>query len=634
MAKAGHFDLLADLLKLEGAEEEKRLAEQSRRHGASAEKQGTALTSLVIRDENPALGGRVILTLAKRNQSLRLPWNRLSVGSPVLLTEEGVSDQRGWRGVVCGRSSQTIEIALAQSPDTESERPTYRVVLSSDEIGRQRQRAALDAAKAAERGRLAKLRDVFLVAEPPRFAEAESIAPLATNLNVSQLEAVSFALAAKDAAIIHGPPGTGKTTTVVELIRQAVLRGERVLACAPSNLAVDNLLQKLLAAGERAIRLGHPARVLPELQEHTLDLIVDAHADVALARKLIREANILRDKAARFTRAKPLPGARQEMRREARELMDDARRIEDQLVEHLLDSTPVLCSTLTGLDSKVIGDRSFDLVVIDEASQTTEPACWIPILRAGRVILAGDHCQLPPTILSAAAAKLGLSLSLMERLVQRLGRGISHRLSIQYRMHSAIMGFSSDEFYDSSLIADSSVAGHLLETLPGVASTPHTMTPLEFTDTAGASYDEEVEPDGESRFNSSEADLVVRRVQSLLDAGLEAAGIAVIAPYAAQVRLLRERLPIENLEIDTVDGFQGREKEAVVISLVRSNTQGEIGFLADTRRMNVALTRARRKLIVIGDSATIGGHEFYARMLSYFELHDAYRTVWQEPADG
>jgi predicted DNA helicase len=289
---------------------------------------------------------------------------------------------------------------------------------------------------------------------------------------------------------------------------------------------------------------------------------------------------------------------------------------------------------LTGLDSKVIGDRTFDLVVIDEASQTTEPACWISILRAGRVILAGDHCQLPPTVISQAAARQGLATSLMERLIEEIGIGISHRLSIQYRMHSAIMGFSSDEFYDSSLIAAPLVACHLLETLPGVASTPHTTTPLEFIDTAGASYDEEVEPDGESRFNSAEADLVVRRVQSLLDAGLEATNIAVIAPYAAQVRLLRERLPIDNLEIDTVDGFQGREKEAVIITLVRSNTQGEIGFLADTRRMNVALTRARRKLIVIGDSATIGGHEFYARMLGYFELHDAYRTVWQEQADG
>lgn len=631
--KIGHFDQLADLLSLEGAEEEKRLAEQSHRQGFGDEKQGTALTNLAIREEHPALGGRVIATLAKRNQTQVLPWNRLSVGSPVLLTPEVDSVQRSWRGVVCGRNRQNIEVALSQAPDTHLERPTYRLVLASDEISRQRQRTALFAANGAERGRLAQLRDVLIGERPPRFTERATPSALDSELNNSQIEAVHFSLSAQDVAIIHGPPGTGKTTTVVEFIRQAVHRGERVLACAPSNLAVDNLMERLVGAGERAIRLGHPARVLPELQEHTLDLIVDSHPDVAVARKLIREANILRDKAARFTRAKPLPGARQEMRREARELMDDARRIEDQLVKHLLDTTPVLCATLTGLDSQVIGERTFDVVVIDEASQATEPACWIPILRAGRLILAGDHCQLPPTVLSPTAARQGLSTSLMERAIQELGTGISQRLSVQYRMHSAIMGFSSEEFYESSLVADTSVAAHLLRDLPGVADTSLTTTPLEFIDTAGANYDEEAEPDGDSRFNSAEADLVCRRVQSLLQAGLATAEIAVIAPYLAQVRLLRERLPMDGLEIDTVDGFQGREKEAVIISLVRSNAQGEIGFLADTRRMNVALTRARRKLIVIGDSATIGGNPFYARMLGYFELHDAYRTVWQEP-DG
>ncbi|MBC7852491.1 MAG: DNA-binding protein, partial [Pirellulaceae bacterium] len=255
-----------------------------------------------------------------------------------------------------------------------------------------------------------------------------------------------------------------------------------------------------------------------------------------------------------------------------------------------------------------------------------------PISRAGRLVLAGDHCQLPPTVVSQAAARQGLARSLMERLIGELGSGISHRLTIQYRMHSAIMGFSSQEFYESSLIADASVAGHLLSDLPGIVATPLTTSPLEFIDTAGASYDEELEPDGESRFNAAEADLVGRRVQALLEAGLAASDIAVIAPYAAQVRLLRERLPLEGLEVDTVDGFQGREKEAVVISLVRSNTQGEVGFLADTRRMNVALTRARRKLIIIGDSATIGGEPFYARMLGYFEQQNSYRTVWEESA--
>ncbi len=624
---------MATLLSLEAEEEEQRLAEASRRIGTDAEKSGTALTSLVIRDERPALGGRAIATLAKRNQTQSLPWNRLSVGSPVLMTEEGVSHQRGWRGVVCGRCAQTFEIALAYIPESDQDRPTYRLVLASDEIGRQRQRSAMNEAKNATRGRLAQLRDVLQGDRPLRFAEIEPLTPLDSGLNESQIQAVQLCLSAQDVAVIHGPPGTGKTTTVVELIRQAVRRGERVLACAPSNLAVDNLLQRLIAAGEKAIRLGHPARVLPELQQHTLDLVVDAHADVALARKLIREAQALRDKAARYTRAKPLPGARQELRREASEMMADARRIEEQLVEHLLDTTPILCATLTGLDSQILKDRKFDLVVVDEAAQATEPACWIPILRAGRLILAGDHCQLPPTVVSQSAARQGLATSLMERLIAELGENVLHLLEVQYRMHSAIMGFSSAEFYASKLIAHTSVAGHLLAEMSSVAATALTSTSLEFVDTAGANYDEELDPDGESRLNLAEAKLVCRRVQSLLGAGIAAADIGVISPYAAQVRLLREQLPFEGLEVDTVDGFQGREKEAIIISLVRSNIKGEIGFLADTRRMNVAMTRARRKLIVIGDSATIGGFPFYARMLAYLEQQGAYRTVWEEPEE-
>jgi ATP-dependent RNA/DNA helicase IGHMBP2 len=371
--------------------------------------------------------------------------------------------------------------------------------------------------------------------------------------------------------------------------------------------------------------------VLKELQEHTLDLLVDAHPDVAVARRLIKEANQLFDKAARFTRAKPLPGARQQMRADARELIADARRIESQVAEHLLDSASVLCATLTGVDTQVIGDRKFDLVVIDEAAQSIEPACWIPLLRAGRVVLAGDHCQLPPTIVSNEAAREGLSVSLMERLLRDLGSEISRRLTTQYRMHESIMGFSSEAFYESTLVADPSVAGHLLQDIPAVVPGELTSTPLTFIDTAGAGYDEELEPEGESRRNPQEAELVGRQVQVLLEAGVSPRDIAVIAPYAAQVRLLRDQLAIEGLETDTVDGFQGREKEAVVISLVRANATGEIGFLGDTRRMNVALTRARRKLIVIGDSATIAGHAFYHKLLEYFELHDAYGTVWDQP---
>ena len=310
--------------------------------------------------------------------------------------------------------------------------------------------------------------------------------------------------------------------------------------------------------------------------------------------------------------------------------------MEQQVVQEVLDRATVLCCTTTGLDSEILGQRQFDLAVIDEACQSTEPGCWIPLLRCDRLVLAGDHCQLPPTVVSPEAVRAGFDVSLLERLMTRDGARISRRLDVQYRMHQAIMEFSSEQFYDGALQADPTVAGHLLCELPGVAACPLTERPLEFIDTAGAGYDEQLEPDGESRLNPSEAELVLRQVQALLAAGLPAGGLAVIAPYAAQVRLLRSRLgeQVAGLEIDTVDGFQGREKEAVVISLVRSNTAGEIGFLADVRRMNVALTRARRKLIVIGDSATIGGHPFYGQLLEYFERQGAYRTVWELDGEG
>lgn len=630
MALHGHFERLAKLLQLEAAAEAEQLAEQvQRRTGPSAERSGNCLLKLAIRDEQPAFGGRIVLTLGKRDQTQSLPWNRLGVGTPVLLTEEGVTGQRGWRGIVCRRDQQTLDVALTQEPEPEQDRPTFRLDVSSDEIARQRMTAALTQARKADRGRPAQLRDVLIAAREIKTSEIKPLEVLDDGLNASQREAVQFALAANDIAIIHGPPGTGKTTTVIELIRQAVARGEKVLACAASNLAVDNLLERLVRAGERAIRIGHPARVMPELQEHTLDLLVDAHPDVAIARKLIREAQQLQDKAARFTRAKPLPGARQQMRAEARELFADARRIESQVAEHLLDSATVICATLTGVNSEVLGPREFDLVVIDEAAQAIEPACWIPLLRAGRVVLAGDHCQLPPTIVSNQAAREGLAISLMERLLKQLGTGISRRLTTQYRMHEAIMGFSSEAFYESSLVAHDSVRAHLLTDVPSVQPLPLTSTPLSFIDIAGAGYDEELEPEGESRRNPQEAELVGQQVQLLIDSGLSPRDIAVITPYSAQVRLLRDKIDIEGVEIDTVDGFQGREKEAVIISLVRSNANNEIGFLADTRRMNVALTRARRKLIVIGDSATIAGHDFYHKLLEYFELHDAYQTVWE-----
>jgi superfamily I DNA and/or RNA helicase len=626
-----YFDRLIRLLEMEAeAEKQAALHDMQRRSPAAAETSGFTLVNLVIRDEDAGLGGHILLTFGKRNQTLALPWTRLGSGTPVILSEEGSQDNAdGWRGVVSRLSKDSLQVAFSQWPETESERSTFRLDRSSDEISRQRQRQGLEKASAATDSRFADLRDVLLGLRPPAFHPVESTPAYDATLNPSQFEAVRFALAAEDVAIIHGPPGTGKTTTLIELIRQITRKGQRVLAVAPSNIAVDTLFEKLLATGEKAIRVGHPARVLPELRQYTLDAFVETHPNVKLARKLAREAYALREQAAKYTRARPAPGERRAKRQEAKQMLADARKIEDQVAESLLTSARVVCATLTGLDRELLDSQHFDWCIMDEASQSTEAAAWSPLQIVDRLVLAGDHFQLPPTIISAQAAAEGFGISLLERLIELPGQDISRRLTVQYRMHQDIMKFSSQEFYQDSLVADLAVRGHLLQDLPGLPANELTQTSLLFIDTAGASYDESAEPEGDSLFNLSEADLVVEKVQALLDAGLSAADIAVISPYSAQVRLLRERLQQPELEIDSVDGFQGREKEAVLVTLVRSNRDGVIGFLDDVRRMNVALTRARRKLIVIGDSATITAHPFYQRMVGYFESIGAYHSVWE-----
>ncbi len=634
-----HFQQLRRLLDLESRAEAERILQRSRRISpGESEALGDALVHLTTLDGEPGLGGRYVLALCRRDRG-PLPWTRLGSGSPVLLSPEDVRKHDGYRGVVSERGEHSVHVALNSIPADLDEHPVWRLDLAHDEVAVERQRAALDRASLARGERLAELRDIMLGERSPRFSpdrpgRSTIVAGHAERLNQVQHEAVEFALAAEDVALIQGPPGTGKTTAAVELIRRAVAAGQRVLATAPSNLAVDNVFERLLDIGVKAVRLGHPARVLPELRTHTLDLLVEGHDDVRLARRLVKEAMGLFRKAGRTTRAKPQPGQRRETRDEARQLLADARRLEAQAVEHILDNAEVLCATTTGIDSDVIGPRRFDLAVVDEACQSTEPGSWIPILRSERVVLVGDHCQLPPTVVSPEAAAQGFGTSLFERLAGRYGSQIIRRLTIQYRMHEAIMRFSSREFYDDELAADDSVAAHRLIDLPGVTSDPLTERPVEFIDTAGAGYDEELEPEGESRFNRQEAELATAKVRALLKAGVAAADVAVIAPYAAQVRLIREMLDTPGLEIDSVDGFQGREKEAVILSLVRSNSTGEIGFLADIRRTNVALTRARRKLIVIGDSATLASHPFYRRLLEYFEEIGGYGTVWEQELNG
>ena len=618
-----HFVNMVSWLAMESQAEVRRMEERRRiQKEKDAEKSGETILDLVVLDHEMGLGGHKLVTFAKRQQGVAMPWHRLRVGAPVVVSPHpigGTSES----GVVSKRKPDSIQVAMNRWPEAEA----FRVDLTVDEITRQRQLKAVMSAKEAK-GRLGKLRDILMGEKSPEFDSNEREYEFQTRLNPTQQEAVRFAMSARDVAVIHGPPGTGKTTTVVELICQAVANGESVLACAPSNTAVDNLLDRLIELKQEVVRIGHPARVSEKLRPFTLDGRVEQHENTAIVREMRREADALFRQSDKWTRAKRTREDRQQLRKEAKQLLFNAKLLEQQAVESVLDSANVVCATTT-FNAELIGGRRYDVCVIDEACQSTEPGCWLPLLHSDRVVLAGDHHQLPPTVLSKEAASEGFAISLMERQVELWGDAVSRMLGIQYRMNREIMAFSSEQFYQSELMSDDSVIEHRLNDLPGVDESEFTREVVTMIDSAGAGWDEEIEPEGLSKRNPHEARLVLQLVQRLHESGLAYEDIAVIAPYAAQVRLIRDQFGEGNLEIDTVDGFQGREKEAVIISLVRSNANNEIGFLADRRRMNVALTRARRKLIVIGDSSTLGIDPFYISFFEYVEINGNYRTIWE-----
>ena len=417
--ESDHFAHLSRLLDLEAKAEE----DEARRVARSETggRDGVSLSSLVLGESEFGLGGRLLLTFTPRSRSERFPPNRLQPGSPVLVNQTGVNRRMpSYRGVVYDRDERGIGVAIDPPDDDLPDDATWRLDLVPDEISRLRQQDALRRAAAADGDRLSELRAVLLGERDPEWGERLEV-EVSSHLNESQADAVRFALAAKDVAVIHGPPGTGKTTTLVEVIRQAVARGDKVLACAPSNHAVDNLLGKLLDVGEFPVRVGHPARVDPALRDRTLDLLVPKHPDARQARKFAKEAFTLFREADKWSRDKPQRGEKAALRREARALLAEARKGEALAAGKILDEARVVCGTLTGLTSDVLGNRRYDLVVIDEAGQSTEPASWLPLPRADKLVLAGDHCQLPPTVLSPDAAERGLAVSLMERIVGRYG---------------------------------------------------------------------------------------------------------------------------------------------------------------------------------------------------------------------
>jgi ATP-dependent RNA/DNA helicase IGHMBP2 len=491
---------------------------------------------------------------------------------------------------------------------------------------------ALKTVMEAKANRLAELREILLGKQPAYFEKTDYTIDI-PHLNPSQNEAVMQILTAKDVAVVHGPPGTGKTTTLVEAIKQLAKRESPILVCAPSNPATDLLTERLAKVGLNVVRIGNISRVDEDLLKHTIEGILDDRPEMKEVKKMKIEAAQLFRQADKFTRnfgAKERE-ERRESRNEAKTLMQQARMLEDYVIEKILTEADVICCTLVSAMNRYIEKKKFHTVVIDEAAQALEPASWIPICKAEKVILAGDPFQLPPTVKSMEAAKGGLSVTLLEKAVDRLEK--VQLLNVQYRMHELIMGFSNQEFYNNQLKAADFVAKWTLTMADGSDTRP-----VEFIDTAGCGFDEKVNPETLSSYNPEEYFVLRQHLDNLLTLASPDVrpSIAIISPYREQVQFIQEHIkkdfdhyPDDDITVDTIDSFQGQERDVVYITLVRSNPDGEIGFLKDTRRMNVAMTRAKKKLVVIGDSATLGGFKFYSRFLDYCEEHGCYGTAWE-----
>ena len=614
---AARFTMLKECLDWEGEEE-------ARRGSMGASREGDALNRLRIVDETPGLWGRTLLTLGTE-RGADLPWSRLDPGLPVLVATIVQGDgETPARGVVVSRSASRLVVALDDDPPDDGS--LVRVSKAPDEVSRKRQQGALERVASAFDDRLACLRDIaagLMEAESAEWLPSEWVN---SGLNDSQKEAIVMAMSARDIALIHGPPGTGKTTTLLEVVLQAVRRGQHVLVTAPSNLAVDHLLEGLVRHGLRAVRLGHPARIHEDLRSVSLDALVDKHPDTRESRRITKQARALFRKAGKWTRGKPEPGERQADRVAAKQLFADARALDDQVVAAILRDAQVVAATATGLDAGVLMGRRFDLVVLDEAGQATEPVAWSALLHADRAILAGDPCQLPPTVVSDRARKAGFEVSLLERLLAMPESVPSVLLNTQYRMSEALALFPSVESYGGRLLS------HVDNADIRLSGSEWSEPPFLFIDTAGAGWEErQEEGNGVSRWNPAEADYLVRLTHRLVEEGILEADIGLITPYAAQARLLRERLGRAGVEIDSVDGFQGREKDVILVSLVRSNDAAEIGFLAETRRTHVAITRARKLLVLVGDSVTLGSHPWYQRLIDRAAEMVGHRSVYEDP---
>jgi superfamily I DNA and/or RNA helicase len=628
------------------------------------QKRGLTWYPVIITKEHIGFGGKVVLELERPAGQQNLHLFQVGSNASLFGNAPGHSalEPPTLNGVITSVRRNKLLLATTKEdlPDWVLESGKLGggklgVDLTFDEVSYREMDHALAEVMRARGDRLAELRDVLLGGQQARFRSPKTDDLFYPSpLNESQLAAVRHVMAAQDVAIIHGPPGTGKTTTLVQAILETIRRERRVLVCAPSNTAVDLLTEKLAERGVNVIRMGNPSRVSDLLLKHTLDARVMAHPSYSKMRAMRQTAdqyrNTASELASKHARGFGFEGRqqRQLLKDEARMLSQAANDLERFIAEDVLESVQVITSTLVGASNRNIRHLAFETVFIDEAAQALEPACWIPIAKGERVILAGDHHQLPPTVKSEKAAREGLRETLFEKCIKRQPT-TGRMLTMQYRMHEQIMAFSSEQFYDGQLEAHQSVRHAGLEAYNASFTSD---LPVEFIDTAGLGYLEITIPESRSTANPEEADLLLKRLAQLLDPHIQCSQaeheqdlltIGVIAPYRAQInclldaieenddlyRLLQQRM----LSVGTVDSYQGQERDIIAISLTRSNNHDEIGFLSDIRRMNVGMTRARRKLLLVGDSSTLGSHPFFMDLLAYVKRTGGYRRAWEISED-
>ena len=504
------------------------------------------------------------------------------------------------------------------------------VQLSFDATSHRVMREAIDKMKNTEDKKLIHLRDVLIGSAKPSFRTEQPV--YFPWLNQSQNSAIQKVLRAHEVAIVHGPPGTGKTTTLVEAIGETLKRETQVMVCAQSNAAVDWISEQLLARGISVLRVGNPMRVSDNLLEATYEKRYESHPDY-IELWSIRKAQ--REAIAKLSSKKSSATERRSASNLLSKLRNRSTELEIRINEDLFDQSRVIACTLIGTASRVLERRHFSTLFIDEAAQAFEAACWAAIIKADRVIFAGDHLQLPPTIKCREAEIKGLNKTLMEKVANEKPSCVE-LLTVQYRMHKDIMQFSSNWFYDGKLVADKSNSERTVIPLD---------SPLMWIDTAKLGFEEQLNPLSQSRLNTSEALLLVKTLRNYVrQMGIERINenrvdFGIISPYKSQVQLLRRLIkqskflkPILPLiTVNTVDGFQGQERDVILISMVRGNDEGRIGFLNDLRRMNVAITRARMKLIILGDTETLKHKNFYKKLIDHITEHG--KMIVEEPEE-